>query len=61
MSAIETYLQDHPEYQPIEVLVPESCANVYHAASDSLLHVVVDSEAKLIEVYQYDNATESWN
>jgi hypothetical protein len=51
-SVIEKFLKDHPEYRPIEVLIPENCAHVYHAKSDSDLHIVLDDNGNVVEVYQ---------
>jgi hypothetical protein len=47
MSAIETFLSTHSEYNAFEVLCPENVALCLH--NGNIVHISVDKNAELID------------
>jgi hypothetical protein len=47
MTAIETFLSTHSEYNAFDVLGPENCALCIH--NNQIVHILVDENCELID------------
>lgn len=52
MFAIEIFLSKNPEYDALEVLVPENCALCFY--NNQIVHIVVNENAELIDTEVFE-------